>query len=1437
MSRSLLPTSRITSVRFSIAGTADIECDSVVEVTSVKNAGDDIPNEEGLYSPSMGTIGKYDCGTCSNSHAVCPGHPGVIHLNYPVWNVASINEILWWFKIICVHCSRIHIAPAILEKIPLSQRWEHFKHKTIKESSKCHHCGEIQVIVKRDKKDPMMLVAEQTIDSTLHRNPLYPHAVERILERISADTVELVGRPSEYDPTNLILNALQVTPVVNRPDVRKPGSNKNKDDPISGYLKAVLRKNANLKNVDRDAIAAKPDVTAAVSPQVLIISSSGRDIVDLNNAVNDMICARGATKTDAASLFSRQIGKQGRIRKNQLGKRTFNMCRGVIACCISLRIDEVGVPLDFAQKIQIEERVCRWNYASLSRAVINGREQYPGASEIIKRDTGERISTESADRIILEEGDVVMRDVVNGDMVGFNRQPSLLLSNIAGFRVLVIPNPAIKAINMNPIACSLCGADFDGDAMHLIFAAKLAARCEIDDIVSVSNWVISPTSSNPAIGQINDSIIGMALLTRGQTRFTKHKAMRLFAACTWLPDLRKYPDVMTGRDVISAILSRTPINFSRSSQWYDAKYVPYFDYDPTDIKVVIEHGIHKSGVLDKKSICGGAHGNIYHVIANEYGPQISLEVMWNMQQIAVAYLNVAGFTIGASDIIISESTRQAIANINVDFAARSQLITEQLYRGELIPPIDMTVEQYYEQQQINALRPADSFHDPIFSNLDTRDNNLLHLIMSGSKGSHSHLENMLCTVGQKLINSRRVEQKFGYKRTLPYFKRFDSSAASRGYVSSSFVGGLKLSEFIFAAMGARTDMISRAIGTQLAGTQGRIAMKNHESNVVNAIGQVVKSNRVTSMLYGEDGLDPRTVERVVFPGIMDSDAALIEQFSHPDFPAEFATIKADREKYRKIFLQIEQFNVNELIKAERLMPVHVARIAQNVMTSLNISRRAVSGDKEPTAQPLKLPELRLAVAAVTKFCDTLHYVMSSDAQLAVNGAISLHKQKATWLVSMLVRLILHPKFLQSNGLTKEITDMVLEKIKTTYKLALVAPGTSCSMVAALCYSEPLTQYMLDAQHRAATGGSSKDGMNRSKDVLGAREITDMHLANMFMRVRSDLEHDKEKVTAIAQSLEEVTFKQFVSASRVFAEQFGKPVHSRWRHETEMIGKFITQNPNMPPPKNLAPWCLHFTLNSDIVIRKQVSMEQIIGRLRNKFSNIYWVYSAENSAEMIVRAYASPIGKQEVDLKYMLKLKDNAYAVMIRGVSNILKAEIIKLNRSEIRSDGSISGVVDKYAIRTSGTNIKRCMEQRDIDRLSITSNAIQETYRMFGIEAARQKIISEMRNLVSICNPRHYIVYADEMTSTGVVTQIGLTGPVKREKNNTFLRMGFRSPIPVVTEAAESMRTVPISGISAPLMIGSTPQIGTIYSRIYVDVPFVMANSKSAANRIDELLA
>jgi DNA-directed RNA polymerase II subunit RPB1 len=1399
-------TSSISRVIFGVIGSDDVKKESVVPITTHDSFRNNAPYPGGVYTAELGTIDhSYKCLTCGNGKRLCMGHDGHVMLNYPVWNPFYVVDGRKWLKLICQSCGNPVIDSSKFITKPAKTRLDlAAKMARAATNRKCVHCNAYHPIIKKDKVEPLIAIAEYAD----RKERMFPHSIINIFNSITDETVVKLGRKIACHPRKYILSAIKVPSVIIRPDTKKVGGKRSKNDDITVLLQVLIKKNTAM---------------SAVIPQI-IDQKAEKQIMELNNTYYDIVRASG--EATAISLAKRWKGKAGRFRQTQLGKRIRIVARSTIIGDAKVKINEVIIPYVFARTVYIEEIVQNYNKERLAIYVQNGKDKYPGILNITTRN-GVVYSPETYTQMTceLEIGDIVSRNVIDGDVVDLNRQPSLSICSIGTHFVKVHMDPAIKTIAMNVISTPLYNADFDGDQMNLLFGSRLADRNEIRELTLIDNWMISHTNSAPIIGQKDDSIIGLAELTRSKVLIDKYHGMLLFQTTTILPDLSDIGpgDTKTGREYISMALPN--INLTRMTEYYNPGIAHFIKYDPDEIKVVIKNGKLLTGVLDKKTIGTGAAGGVYHIIANDYSNSKAIDVMFNMQQMSIAYILQAGYTVGIKDILISQESKHEIEGISADILNKSRIIVERLYNGEIIPPIGKTVEQFFEELQINTLRITDDFTGAVLNAIDHRTNGLYKLIAFGSKGKFNNLLNMISSIGQKLINGERMRQRFGYKRTLPYFRRFDVSPESRGYTANSVFTGMTTPEYMFNAMSARFEFISKALSTSITGEQNRRSIKNTESAIVDNQRMVVKHTSIVQFAYGEDFLDPRKLERVRFPTVMINDKAF-EAYSHPDFPAFFEKMAQDRARYREIFLQIEATTTKEPMTDERLLPVNVERVVRSYSSDLS--------DESNASSPTHM-DLAAKVARVEELILSVPYVLMNAAMERAKKPVPEICMHTTWLICMQIRIHLHPHALaQISGPSLNI---ICDRVRFIYSQALIDPGTAAGLIAAQCFSEPLVQYMLDATHHAASGGSSTSGMTNANELLKAKDVDMISWPSMLVPVLPEYASDRSKVQEIANNIEVMKFSQFIKLWQVYSEKYGEPLHSTTKHEAEMITSFAKNNPLIRPPSDLTRWCIRVVLDKTAMILKNMPIELIVKKLRESYPDIYLVYSAENVHVVIMRIYMRNVMfRSAATVNNIITLGNKISDTVIRGVDGVTATTVVKMLRNKVDDTGAVVRNDNILGVKCTGTNLARILEMPMVDKYKVFGTAVQEVCRTFGIEAARRTIIWELHNVVDVCEFRHLTLYADEMTRIGRVTAIDASGIKARENPNILLRMGASAPLAAVEEGAIHGANVPITGITGPLLVGQVPKYGTAYNTFHMDAEFIKKHVKSATDILQDLL-
>lgn len=284
---------------------------------------------------------------------------------------------------------------------------------------------------------------------TVNVSRLYPHRIGIIFNKITNETVVKLGKSAESHPRNFILSKIKIPPVTLRPDVRKVGTSRASGGDLTTLIQNIIKENEKLPNSMPAEIDQKLEANIYALNDIYYAFVKG-------GAAKKSILGGGNV---AFSLSKILRGKGGFFRKNLQGKRVRLVARTTITGDPTLKINQLAIPLKFAKTLQVEEIVQEYNKKKLMINYLNGRDKYPGCTKIIKANTQTEYSISSGgyinSNIELEIGDKIYRDLESGDYVLYNRQPSLLPSNISAMEILVTMDPDILTFRMNVIVCPL----------------------------------------------------------------------------------------------------------------------------------------------------------------------------------------------------------------------------------------------------------------------------------------------------------------------------------------------------------------------------------------------------------------------------------------------------------------------------------------------------------------------------------------------------------------------------------------------------------------------------------------------------------------------------------------------------------------------------------------------------------------------------------------------------------------------------------------------------------------------------------------------------------------------------------------------------------------------------------------------------------------------
>ncbi|SEO66135.1 DNA-directed RNA polymerase, subunit A' [Halorientalis persicus] len=703
-------------------------------------------------------------------------------------------------------------------------------------------------------------------------NKLMPSDIRDWFEDIPDGDLDVLGISAERSrPEWMILTVLPVPPVTARPSITLDNGQRSEDD-LTHKLVDIIRINQRFME-NREAGA----------PQLII-----EDLWELlqyhvttfmDNEISGTPPARHRSGRPLKTLSQRLKGKEGRFRGSLSGKRVNFSARTVISPDPTLSLNEVGVPdrvaTEMTQTMNVNER----NLEEARRYVSNGPEAHPGAN-YVKRPDGRRLKVteknceELAEKVQPEWE--VSRHLVDGDIIIFNRQPSLHRMSIMAHEVVVMP---YKTFRLNTTVCPPYNADFDGDEMNMHALQNEEARAEARVLMRVQEQMLSPRFGENIIGAIQDHISGTYLLTNQNPHFNETQALDLLRA-TRIDELPE-PDgtddagneYWTGRTVFSELLP-DELNLEFRSSAGD--------------EVVIENGQLLDGTIDEDAV-GAFGGEIVDTIAKVYSKTRARIFVNEVASLAMRSIMHFGFSIGIDDESVSPAAEEQIDEAIENAYARVQELIETYDRGELESLPGRSVDETLEMKIMQTLGKArDSAGDIAEEHFDD-DNPAVVMAESGARGSMLNLTQMAGCVGQQAVRGERINR--GYEdRTLSHYKPDDLSAEAHGFVEHSYRGGLNPREFFFHAMGGREGLVDTAVRTSKSGyLQRRLinALSELETQYDGTVRDT--SDTIVQFEFGEDGTSPVKVSS-------DEDNDIdVEQIADRVLDTEFASDDAKQQ--------------------------------------------------------------------------------------------------------------------------------------------------------------------------------------------------------------------------------------------------------------------------------------------------------------------------------------------------------------------------------------------------------------------------------------------------------------------------------------------------------------------------------------------------------------
>ncbi|XP_022650291.1 DNA-directed RNA polymerase II subunit RPB1-like isoform X2 [Varroa destructor] len=1295
------------------------------------------------------------------------------------------------------------------------------------EDKKAAHagCGRHQPNYRRSGLDLSAEWKHTNEETQEKKQMLTAERVYEIFKHITEEECYCLGMDERYaKPDWMLLTVLAVPPLCVRPAVVMFGSARNQDD-LTHKLSDIVKANNELIRNEQSGAGAH-----IITENIKMLQFHVATLYD--NELPGLPRAMQKSGRPLKSIKQRLKAKEGRIRGNLMGKRVDFSARTVITPDPNLKINEVGVPRSIAQNLTFPEIVTPFNIERMQELVSRGNDQYPGAKYIV-RDNGERIDLRfhpKASDLHLQCGYKVERHVQNGDIIVFNRQPTLHKMSMMGHKIRVLPWSTFR---MNLSVTTPYNADFDGDEMNMHVPQSLETRAEIEQLAMVPRQIITPQANKPVMGIVQDTLTAVRKMTKRDVFLEKDQMMTLLMFLPiWngkvpMPAILKPKPLWTAKQLFSLIIPGN-VNLIRTHSTHpdEEDDGPYKWISPGDTKVIIEHGELLSGIVCKKTV-GASSGSLMHVLFVEMGHEVAGLFYSHIQTTVNAWLLYEGHSIGIGDTIADQQTYMDIQN-TIKKAKQDVIeVIEKAHNDELEPTPGNTLRQTFENQVNRILNDARDKTGGSAQKSLSEFNNFKSMVVSGAKGSKINISQVIACVGQQNVEGKRIP--FGFrKRTLPHFIKDDFGPESRGFVENSYLAGLTPSEFFFHAMGGREGLIDTAVKTAETGYIQRRLIKAMESVMVCYDGTVRNSNgQVIQFRYGEDGLDGACVEGQSLPTVKPSNRQFEQKFRFDvtnekilrkyytedvikdlngsanavaEMEREWELLKKDREVLRSIFPTGD---------SKVVLPCNLGRMIWNAQKTFRVNTRG-----KTDLSPLRVIE------GVDDLVKKL-IIVPGDDHLSIQA-----NENATLLFRALLRSTLCSRRVgQEFRLSTEAFEWLLGEIEARFHQSQGQPGEMVGALAAQSLGEPATQMTLNTFHYA--GVSAKNvtlGVPRLKEIINISKQPKTPSLTVFLKGASA--RDAEKAKDVLCRLEHTTLRKVTANTAIYYDP--DPQNTVIAEDQDFVNVYY-EMPDFDPTR-ISPWLLRIELDRKRMTDKKLTMEQIAEKINAGFGDdLNCIFNDDNADKLVLRIRImnsegekfteeaeEQADKMEDDV-FLRCIESNMLSDMtLQGIEAISKVYMHLPTTDDkkriVLTDTGEFKHISEWLLETDGTSLMRVLSERDVDPVRTYSNDIIEVFSVLGIEAVRKAVEKEMNHVISFdgsyVNYRHLALLCDVMTAKGHLMAITRHG-INRQDTGALMRCSFEETVDILMDAAFHAESDKLKGVSENIILGKLARMGT----------------------------
>ena len=479
---------------------------------------------------------------------------------------------------------------------------------------------------------------------------------------------------SKSRPEWMILDVVPVISPELRPMVQLDGGRFATSD-LNDLYRRIINRNNRLKKIME--IRAPESI---INHEKRLLQEAVDALIDNGRRTRPVV---GSNNRPLKSLSDMLKGKEGRFRKNLLGKRVDYSGRSVIVVGPDLKLHQCGLPKEMALEL----------FKPFVMKTLVDR----GYTTNIK--TAKRM----IDRMKPEVWDA-LEEVISEHPVLLNRAPTLHRLGIQAFEPKLVDG---KAIQVHPLVCHAFNADFDGDQMAVHVPLSLSAQAEARVLMLSSHNLFSPADGRPIVAPIQDIVLGTYYLTQ-RTEKPVDETLRCFAN----PQEAIFAYSSGDLDLHEPVMVRLTKGNERYMKETTVGRLIFNQILPEGMDYVDD-------VIDKKTLA-----NLITDVYKQFGHDRTVKLLDDIKELGFRYATFSGMSIAMTDMDIPGKRDEIVRETE----SKVEELNRAYRRGK--------VTQAERKQQVLELWTAatDQVAEAILEQIDTF-NPIFMMTDSGARGS------------------------------------------------------------------------------------------------------------------------------------------------------------------------------------------------------------------------------------------------------------------------------------------------------------------------------------------------------------------------------------------------------------------------------------------------------------------------------------------------------------------------------------------------------------------------------------------------------------------------------------------------------------------------------------------------------------------------------